>query len=249
MADDYTESQYDDDLTLGAEDYYNDFSTDGVDLFEFGGDDDSPIARLKSIVLSIDWEITDDILQQLNEELIHLQDVWADDKIKLVYVQGLGKIGKYIFKEKASSHPNAIKLLLTFYYNLEKIVSSQDMSDEAMKQTLIQDVKKFDQLKVIIEQQQGGASAAAKPAAPTPPPPPPPPEKPSVAEPAIAEEPAPAFADVPPADTDLSLSEDSPLTTMKALILGIDWEVNDKDLESLAAEVRNLETTYAGSKT
>ena len=84
--------------------------------------------------MSIDWEITDDILHQFNEELVDLKDV-ADEKIYLVYILALEKISKYIYKEKADSDPNAIKLLLSFYYNLEKIVSTESMT-EGEKQLL-----------------------------------------------------------------------------------------------------------------
>ncbi len=45
------------------------FDTDDIDLFEFTGDDDSPLTRLKSIILSLDWEISDDILDELAEEV------------------------------------------------------------------------------------------------------------------------------------------------------------------------------------
>lgn len=146
----HTGRQYDDDLTVGADEYSETFSTEYVDLFEPLGDDDAPIAKLKTIVLSIDWEITDDILHQLNDELQDLKDVWAGNKINLVYIQALEKIGRYIFAEKANAHPNAIKLLLTFYYDLEKIVTSVSMDEEAKKQLLLQDVKKFEQFKMQI---------------------------------------------------------------------------------------------------
>jgi pilus assembly protein FimV len=155
----HSDNQYDDDLTVGMDDH-NSFSTNSINLFEFAGDDDSPIARLKTIILSIDWEINDDILQQLKEELLDLNEIWAGDKIKQVYIQGLDKIGKYIFKERAKAHPNAIKLLLTFYSNLGKIVSSEEiMSDQEKKRILLEDVEKFDQLKIQISKSSKFPSA------------------------------------------------------------------------------------------
>jgi pilus assembly protein FimV len=98
----HTGSQYDDDLTVGM-DEYDSLQTGNVDLFEFVGDEESPITRLKTIILSIDWEISDDILRQFNIELLDLKDIWANDKINLVYVQALEKISKYIYQEKALS--------------------------------------------------------------------------------------------------------------------------------------------------
>ena len=115
MVKQYTENQYDDDLTVGTDDYDDSYYTGSVDLFEFSNDEDSPISRLKSLILSIDWEITDEVLMQFNEELVDLKDIWAGKKINLIYVQALEKISKYIYQKKADSHPSAIKLLLKNY--------------------------------------------------------------------------------------------------------------------------------------
>jgi pilus assembly protein FimV len=146
VVDQYSENQYDDDLTVGADEYEYDH-TDVVDLFEFSNREESPTSRLKTLILSIDWEITDEVLMEFNEELIYLEGMWSGEKINLVYVQALQNISKYIYQRKANSHPNAIKLLLKFYYNLEKIVSSEDLSEDQKKEILLEDVKRFDSLK------------------------------------------------------------------------------------------------------
>ncbi|MBU0665542.1 MAG: hypothetical protein KJ990_13500 [Proteobacteria bacterium] len=224
----HTGRQYDDDLTVGADEYKESFSTDYVDLFEPLGDDDAPIAKLKTIILSIDWEITDDILQQLNDELQDLKDVWAGNKINLIYLQALEKIGRYISSEKANSHPNAIKLLLTFYSDLEKIVSSTTMSEEEKKKLLLQDVKKFDQFKIQIT-------------------PPVPQEKKIEAVGSLAAESqrvAPAV-EVP---SPVSRGQKNVLTNLKAIVLGIDWEISDKELVRLNDEVNKLEQIFSESR-
>ncbi len=191
------------------------YTTDSVDLFEFTGDEESPIAKLKTIILSIDWEINDDILQQLDDELVDLGDIWAGDKIKQVYVQGLSKIGKYIFKEKASAHPNAIKLLIRFYHNLETIVSSDDlMSEEEKKQLLLKDVKMFDQLK-----EQIGIS-----------------DSDTVSVAAVSSE------------VEIDTDETDHLKALKAYVLGLDWEINDQELQKLDAEVHRLEGVFSQDK-
>ena len=222
-----TGRQYDDDLTVGADDYKESFSTGYVDLFEPLGDDDAPIAKLKTIVLSIDWEITDDILQQLHDELLDLKDVWAGNKINLIYIQALEKLGRYISTEKAKSHPNAIKLLLGFYYNLEKIVSSSSMSEEEKKRLLLQDVKKFDQFKLQIapgtqEKKRVGESPGVAPA--------------QVHVSAVT---SPSLA---------SQGQKGVLTNLKAIVLSIDWEISDKELARLSEEVSKLEKTFSDSR-
>lgn len=212
-----TENQYDDDLTLGTDEYDDSYYTDADDLFEFSTNDESPISRLKSLVLSIDWEITDEVLLQFNEELMDLKGIWADNSINLVYVQALEKISKYIYQNKANSHPNSIKLLLTLYYNLEKIVSSQDLSEAQKKEILLEDVKRFEVLKRQIAQKSKPVHE-------------PPPPRPEVVQ--VKKEEA---------------GEDT-LLNLKAIVLGIDWEITDQDLNDLRREVIRLEEQFADSR-
>ena len=212
-----TENQYDDDLTVGTDDYDDSYYTGSVDLFEFTNDEESPISRLKSLILSIDWEITDEILMQFNEELLDLRDIWAGEKINLVYVQALEKISKYIYQKKADSHPSAIKLLLTLYHNLEKIVSSIDLTKEQKKEILLEDVKRFESLKRYIDKQ-------------------------------------PQTDDVSQTDQlklqkpTENIGTENDLLALKALVLGIDWEITDQDLNELRLEVVRLEEKFAESR-
>ncbi len=219
MVKQYTESQYDDDLTLSNDAYDESYYSDADDLFEFSTDDESPISRLKSLVLSIDWEITDEVLLQFNEELLDLRGIWAGESINLVYIQALEKISKYIYQNKADSHPNAIKLLLTFYYNLEKIVSSQDLSEEQKKVILMEDVRKFENLKRQIKQKPSSVSAQE--------------------------------TEVPqsqPQKIRTETSSEDQLLNLKAIVLGIDWEITDQDLNDLRREVLRLEEKFSKSR-
>lgn len=150
-----------DDLTRFLDE---DFATDAVDLFEFTSEEDSPLTHLKSIILSLDWEITDEILQDLNGEIAHLKhlDQFAHDKVSQVYLQGLDKIGKYIQSEGASAHPNSIKLLLTLYYDFEKILSSEHITGAEITALLKADVRKFKILQHQIAQKHGTAAVATE---------------------------------------------------------------------------------------
>ncbi|MEJ2137406.1 MAG: hypothetical protein P8X86_19435, partial [Desulfofustis sp.] len=104
----YKGNQYDDDLTVGLDEIADEsFDTGYVDLFEYTGEEETPIARLKTLMLSIEWEITDQVLIDFYDELQEAHQVWADDPVKLVYIQALEKITKYIFQKKANAHHNA----------------------------------------------------------------------------------------------------------------------------------------------
>jgi len=199
--------------------YDSNYQADAVDLFEFSYQEEAPIGKLKSLILSIDWEITDEVLTQFNEELVTLKSVWADEKINLVYVQALEKISKYIFQQKANSHPNAIKLLLTFYYNLEKIVSSTDLSDSQRKEILLADVKRFESLKRQIAHQAQDDDILFDS----------------------------DDSDDRSESENNSVSENE-LLGLKATVLGIDWEVTDQDLDDLQQEVALLEGKYSESR-
>ncbi|MDR2550725.1 MAG: hypothetical protein LBD10_11055 [Desulfobulbus sp.] len=139
------------DLTLFANES---FDTGDVDLFEFTSEESSPLTRLKSIILSLDWEINDEILQELEDELGNLKAMWQGDKVAEVYLQGLSKIGSYIRTKGAYAHPNSIKLLLTFFYNFEKIISSTQITGEEITQLLKGDVRKFKILQYQINQSE-----------------------------------------------------------------------------------------------
>ncbi len=225
----YTDNQYDDDLTVETDQYDEAYYTDADDIFDLSTDEESPIGRLKSLILSIDWEITDEVLLQFNEELLDLRDIWAGEKVNLIYIQALEKISKYIYQKKADSHPNAIKLLLTLYHNLEKIVSSPDLSESEKNAILLEDVKRFEGLKKII------ARKVAKPV--------------PVGEEQVKERPeVQPVQEEDAVQTIYSSVRIEELTNLKAIVLGIDWEIRDEDLEELHQEVGRLEKLYIDSK-
>ena len=218
MVEQYTENQYDDDLTDGSGEYDDSYYTGADDLFDYTPDEESPISRLKSLVLSIDWEITDDVLLEFNEELLDLRDIWAGEKINLVYVQALEKLSKYIYQKKAESHPSAIKLLLTLYHNLEKIITSESLSENEKKEILLEDVKRFENLKAHLKTSTTDKTEVKL--------------KPVAQEAVVTEK----------------RGAESELLNLKAIVLGIDWEITDEDLSALRREVIRLEKLFAGSR-
>ena len=221
----YKGNQYDDDLTVGLDEIADEsFDTGYVDLFEYAGDEESPIARLKTLMLSIEWEITDEVLIDFNDELQQAQQVWANDPVKLVYIQALQKISKYIFQEKSNAHHNAMKVLIAFFYDLEKIVLDEQISEQEKKEILLADVKKFERLKQQIGFGPGSGADSDE----------------SVREDApVQEQP----------DDSPEYSETNPdLYNLKAYILSIDWEITDKELSEISKEVKRLQEQWATSK-
>lgn len=225
MAEKYRGSQYDDDLTVGLDDIGEEsFDTGYVDLFEYTGEEESPLSRLKTIMLSIEWEITDDVLIDFNDELISAQQIWVDDPVKLVYIQALQKISKYIYQKKSNAHHNAMKVLLAFFYDLEKIVLDTGISEEEKREILLDDVKKFERLK----QQIGLGGVPSKAAS--------------------QDSDGEAFVPVSRKES-LETGDTNPdLYNLKAYILGIDWEITDRELSEISREVGKLQSKWASNK-
>jgi hypothetical protein len=107
----------------------------------------SPLKPLKAVILSIDWEITDEIMASLLAELTRLEDVFRDEKISLTFLQILTSIGKYLKLNKGNAHPNTVKLMESVYQALEKVVMSEAMSPEEKENLLLSEVAKFKHLK------------------------------------------------------------------------------------------------------
>lgn len=200
-----------DDLTRFADE---NFDTNEVDLFQFSGDESSPFTRLKSVILSLEWEITDDYLQDLADEITELIPDWEDNKAAGVYLQGMNKIGKYLRLRGAYAHPNSIKLLLTFFHHLETVVSASDMTEERITTLLRSDVRKF---KVLQYQIRLAEEAAA----------------------AEGDEGAAVGAGLNVVARDIGEAEEA-LRAFKAAILELDWEVSDNSLAKFATALHIL---------
>jgi pilus assembly protein FimV len=200
-----------DDLTRFLDE---DFDTDDVDLFEFTTEEDSPLTGLKSIVLSLDWEITDETLQDLADEIEHIKGLekFQADKVSLVYLQGLAKIGHYIQSEGAHAHPNSIKLLLTLYYDFEKVLSSETITGSEITALLKADVRKFKILQYQIAQKHG------------------------VDVPVLIADEAKKLG--------LAITDSEALKGIRAVILELDWEITDEGLDRLTEQLNLLKEKY-----
>ncbi len=113
---------------------------------------DSPLRNLKGTVLSIDWEITDEIMGKFLDEINHLRETYADEKIPGLFLQLLGSVGKYIRNQKARAHPDSIKVLNSVYTSFEKVLLDDTMPDAEKRNWLFNEVNRFKKLKQDISQ-------------------------------------------------------------------------------------------------
>jgi len=109
--------------------------------------ENSPLKDLKSVVLSLEWEISDQVMQRLEEEIAKLEKKFKEDKIAVAFLQLLGSLGKYIRKKQADAHPESIGLINSVYENLEKAMLTEGMPEAEKKKMLISEVNKYKKLK------------------------------------------------------------------------------------------------------
>ncbi|MGD9947811.1 MAG: hypothetical protein AB7U29_04955, partial [Desulfobulbus sp.] len=111
----------------------------------------------------------------------------------------------------AYAHPNSIKLLLTFFYNFEKIISSPEITGDLITQLLKGDVRKFKILQYQITQSEQGEDLLLNESPPLP---------------LDNEQPIVSLPD------DISCTH-----LLKASILSLDWEVTDESLLQFNAQL------------
>ena len=114
------------------------FGDDNAEMFEDEAvvTSDERLAELKSSVLSIDWEITDEGLQQFTSQISSARDAFKEDKMVLMFLQILGSLGEYIKSNRGKAHPKTFKILTAVFAGLETVVNQPDMPEIEKKKTL-----------------------------------------------------------------------------------------------------------------
>ncbi len=103
----------------------------------------SPVRTLKSIILSLEWEISDAILGRLDRELNGLQELYRHERTVLGFLRILRFLERYIQVKQGDSHTESVKLLFSVYDDLERVVLSKAMAEEAKRAVLVADIGKY----------------------------------------------------------------------------------------------------------
>ena len=103
----------------------------------------APLKNMKSIVLSVKWEINDQILAQLENEVNKLDLLYTGDLIIQGFLRILRFVGRYVRVRGVSSNQDAINLLLSVYDHLEKVMISEGMTEAKKHVFLIDSIKQY----------------------------------------------------------------------------------------------------------
>ncbi|MBU4261496.1 MAG: hypothetical protein KKC76_06385 [Proteobacteria bacterium] len=105
------------------------------------------IKELKAAILAIEWEITDEAMDNLTRTIEPLKEQWVGKKPLLVCLQVIGTLGQYIKKAREKAHPDAINLLHSVFATLETVITDEGM-DDGRKIFLVRGaVEKYNNLK------------------------------------------------------------------------------------------------------
>jgi len=108
---------------------------------------DYPLGELKNLVLSIDWEITDEVLANFLRQVNQLKNEYKSDKINLTFLQILGSLGEYIKTHRGKAHPKTFKILNSVFAKFDEVVISKDMQERDKKIILRGEMNKYKQLR------------------------------------------------------------------------------------------------------
>lgn len=109
-----------------------------------------PLRFLKATVLSIDWEITDEVMGRFIDQVERLKGSHQEDKTILPLLQMLGSTGQHIRIFKENAHPTALKVLKSLYLCLEKVMADNPPSEVEKSRLLFREIRKFKALKAQI---------------------------------------------------------------------------------------------------
>jgi pilus assembly protein FimV len=111
------------------------------------GEGADPLEELNSLVMSIEWEITDDLMGRFVAQVEALKQRYRDDRILVMFLQLLGSLGLYVKSNKGNAHPTAFSLLNTVYTSFASAAVPGKISSSEKKKLLYVELNKYKELK------------------------------------------------------------------------------------------------------
>lgn len=132
----------------------------------FGGEDNetraseernqSLLSNMDSLMLTLDWEISDETMGSFLSEVASLKSSLSQDRLLASFLKILQSLGKYIQKRKGQTHPEAFTLLQSVYADFKNAVESEEIPAKQKKELLLKDIEKYNALKSKISETKSG---------------------------------------------------------------------------------------------
>ena len=110
------------------------------------------LASLRNIIMSLEWEVTDDHLKDLMQELSNLQRAYIKEPLIQKLLGLLINLGRYIRLYKSNTHPHIFKMLFQAYNGLIKIASKKYSSHQKAK-IVNDEIKRYLSLKSYLKRE------------------------------------------------------------------------------------------------
>ena len=105
------------------------------------------VAELKTILLSMDWEINHQTMKSFETTIKKLKLQWKTDNIRISFLNIIYSLGNYIFTKKAKAHAETISFMNSVFKNLELIDQTPAMPHGQKKDILSADINRFQKFK------------------------------------------------------------------------------------------------------
>jgi len=138
----------------------------GEDINEkesFDSTGSSPLTELQVLMLTIDWEISDDALINFNQELDGLKQLFMGDPYVPLLLKMLSSLIGYLKNKKSQAHPNTLNVLRSVFATLEKVVEATDLSMQKKKSLVEAEIEAFKKLKSDITDTYASATPSTMP--------------------------------------------------------------------------------------
>jgi len=115
------------------------------------------LANLRNIIMSMEWEVTDDLLKELMQELSRLQKAYNKDSVLQKLFRLLVHLSRYIKVHKSDTHPYIFKMLFQAHNGLTKIASGKCSNYQKAK-IVNDEIKRYISLKSYLERKNKNIS-------------------------------------------------------------------------------------------
>ena len=134
---------------------------DGV--FSFEEDSIAPLAELKGLMLTIDWEISDETILAFDTEVEQLKRLFVGESYAPPLLKMLSSLTAYLKAKKGDARPDTLNLFQSVFDALEKVVEDKSLSQQAKKSLVDAEIQKFKEFKKALLANPKGKIARIKP--------------------------------------------------------------------------------------
>ncbi|MBU2429131.1 MAG: hypothetical protein KKH99_00420, partial [Proteobacteria bacterium] len=106
--------------------------------------------ELKSVILAIDWEISDKTLHHFDTVVSQLLNKLKPYKIHHTFLKMIHSIGRFIGIQKANAPTDSISFLRSLFDHLQEIIQKKELSFDEKKKILEKDISRFNDFKIRI---------------------------------------------------------------------------------------------------